>query len=284
MPARACSTTGSRRAWTRRPSRPSWWRHRIPTVPTVRRKRARGPCTRRSPPSPTPSTTRWAFAWTRCRFRPHGCSRPSRPGVHARRRENLRRGRPTGGGEVNAMLRLPTFEVTQPSDLGEALEHLAVEGARPLGGGTDLLPNLKHRLGVPARLVSLARLDELRGIREEDGCVVIGAGTTLAEVADDPRVRAHAPALAAAAGRVASPLIRNMATLGGNVNLDTRCRYVNQTAFWRSAIGGCLKSEGQVCHVVPKGRNCVAAMSSDCVPVLVALGGEIVQRSAGADP
>jgi 4-hydroxybenzoyl-CoA reductase subunit beta len=74
---------------------------------------------------------------------------------------------------------------------------------------------------------------------------------------------------------VASPLIRNMGTLGGNVNLDTRCRYVNQTEFWRSAIGGCLKSEGDVCHVVPGGRNCVAAMSSDCVPVLIGLDAQV---------
>ena len=85
------------------------------------------------------------------------------------------------------------------------------------------------------------------------------------------------PSLAQAAGLVASPLIRNMGTLGGNLNLDTRCRYVNQTQFWRGAIGGgCLKSEGNVCHVVPGGRNCVAAMSSDCVPVLISLERAIV--------
>jgi 4-hydroxybenzoyl-CoA reductase beta subunit len=99
----------------------------------------------------------------------------------------------------------------------------------------------------------------------------------LTELSEHADVVAHAPSLANAAGRVASPLIRNMGTLGGNVNLDTRCRYVNQTEFWRIAIGGgCIKSEGDVCHVVPGGRKCVAAMSSDCAPVLISLDAEIV--------
>jgi 4-hydroxybenzoyl-CoA reductase beta subunit len=105
----------------------------------------------------------------------------------------------------------------------------------------------------------------------------IGAGATLTQVAEHPEVQALFPSLAQSAGLVASPVIRNMATIGGNVNLDTRCRYVNQTEFWRGSIGGgCLKSEGDVCHVVPKGRNCVAAMSSDNVPVLISLDATIV--------
>lgn len=176
------------------------------------------------------------------------------------------------------MLRLPVFDVVTPTTIDEAVVALAQPGARVLAGGTDLLPNLKHVLDTPSRLVSLAQVEGLRHVRVEDGVLAIGAGMTLSEVAASVDVGRHAPSLADAAGRVASPLIRNMATLGGNVNLDTRCRYVNQTKFWRSAIGGCLKSEGDVCHVVPKGRNCVAAMSSDCVPVLISLGGSVVLR------
>lgn len=174
------------------------------------------------------------------------------------------------------MLRLPTFDVVTPTSVDEAVAALAVPGARVLAGGTDLLPNLKHVLETPARLVSLAAVGELQGVRVQDDALVIGAGMTLTDVSVHPDVVRHAPSLADAAGRVASPLIRNMATLGGNVNLDVRCRYVNQTQFWRSAIGGCLKSEGDVCHVVPKGRNCVAAMSSDSVPVLISLDGSVV--------
>ena len=176
------------------------------------------------------------------------------------------------------MLRLPQFGVVMPENVAGVVEALrANPGARILAGGTDLLPNLKHWLDQPPMLVSLAQVRELRSIALEPGVLRIGAGMTLREISEHPEVASRLPSLAHAAGIVASPLIRNMGTLGGNVNLDTRCRYVNQSQFWREAIGGgCLKSEGNVCHVVPGGRNCVAAMSSDCVPVLISLGATIV--------
>ncbi len=176
------------------------------------------------------------------------------------------------------MLRLPRFGVQTPETLEDAVAALAQPGARLVAGGTDILPNLKHRLDDPPTLVSLTRVRDLREIREDDGHLVIGAGVTLTEISEHPRVRERFGSLAYAAGVIASPLIRNMGTLGGNVNLDTRCRYVNQTHFWRSAIGGCLKAKGDVCHVVPKGRICVAAMSSDLVPVLGSLGATLVNQ------
>lgn len=183
------------------------------------------------------------------------------------------------------MLRLPMFDVVAPTTLEDVLDAMTVPGARLIAGGTDLLPNLKHRLDEPPVLVSLAAVESLRSIAVDDDnrALVIGTGVTLSALAEHPLVREHAPSLAAAAGLVASPTIRNMATLGGNIHLDTRCRYVNQTLFWRSAIGGCLKSEGDVCHVVPGGKNCVAAMSSDCVPVLISLGASGVLLSGGGD-
>ena len=141
---------------------------------------------------------------------------------------------------------------------------------RPLAGGTDLLPNLKHRLGAPTVLVQLSRLP-LRDVEVRAGALCIGAGAVLADLAEHPLVRAHAPSLARAAGLVAGPTLRNLGTLGGNLHLDTRCRYVNQTPLWREALGGCLKSHGDRCHVVPGGQTCVAALSSDCAPALVAL-------------
>jgi 4-hydroxybenzoyl-CoA reductase beta subunit len=173
------------------------------------------------------------------------------------------------------MLRLPRFGVEAPRTVDEVVAALQRPGARLVAGGTDILPNLKHRLHDPPLLVSLAAVQELRAVRRDGDVLRIGAGLTLTDVAEHPEIVAAFPSLAHAAGLIASPLIRNMGTLGGNVNLDTRCRYVNQTAFWRTAIGGCLKSEGNVCHVVPGGRNCVAAMSSDCVPVLISLGASI---------
>jgi 4-hydroxybenzoyl-CoA reductase subunit beta len=178
------------------------------------------------------------------------------------------------------MLRLPQFEVESPDTVEGVVNALQRRpGARLIAGGTDILPNLKHFLDTPPALISLARVTALRGVARDDaaGVLRIGASVTLAGVSEHPEVRALFPSLADAAGSVATPLIRNMGTLGGNVNLDTRCRYVNQSEFWRASIGGgCLKSEGNVCHVVPKGRNCVAAMSSDNVPVLIGLGASIV--------
>jgi 4-hydroxybenzoyl-CoA reductase subunit beta len=175
------------------------------------------------------------------------------------------------------MLRLPHFDVVSPETVEGAVMALARPGARLLAGGTDLLPNLKHRLDHPHVLVNLSRVRGLDhvSIDRHAGVLRIGAGMKLSALSEHPEVTSRFPSLARAAGIVASPLLRNMGTIGGNVHLDTRCRYVNQTEFWRGAIGGCLKSGGDVCHVVPGGQSCVAAMSSDCVPVLTTLEARI---------
>lgn len=173
------------------------------------------------------------------------------------------------------MLRLPKFEVATPRSLGEAIALLTEVGPNALviAGGTDLLPNLKHELAAPELVVSLGALAELRGIQvESDGTLVLGAMTTLAEVAESQAVRARAPALAQAASLVAGPQLRSMGTLGGNVLLDTRCQWINQSHFWRSALGFCLKKDGTKCHVVEGGRKCVAAASNDTAPALMTLG------------
>ncbi len=183
------------------------------------------------------------------------------------------------------MLRLPEFDMVLPDTLEQAVLALARPGARIVAGGTDIVPNLKHRLDTPAVLVSLARIPGLETVTRDEtmGMLRIGAGIRLTQLADHTDVARLFPSLGHPASVVASPLIRNMGTLGGNVNLDTRCRYVNQTEFWRGAIGGCLKAEGDVCHVVPGGRNCVAAMSSDCAPVLISLDAHIVLVSRDAE-
>ncbi len=175
------------------------------------------------------------------------------------------------------MLRLPRFELRQPESLTDAVRLLAdLPGAMLLAGGTDLLPNLKHELFAPQVVVSLGRVGELRGIRREpDGTLVIGAMTTLVEVAESASVRAQAPALAQAASLVAGPQLRRRGTLGGNVLLDTRCQYYNQTYFWRQALGFCLKKDGTLCHVVAGGSRCVAAASADTAPALMTLGARL---------
>lgn len=172
------------------------------------------------------------------------------------------------------MLRLPAFRYHRPDTIAQAVGLLAEYGdqAMPVAGGTDLIPNMKHRLFEPAHLVALGGIAALRGVEVRDGELSLGAGETLSSVAADPLVRQHVPALAEAAGHVAGPQLRNRGTLGGNLCLDTRCTYYNQTSFWRHALGYCLKKEGTVCHVTRVGRKCVAAHSADTPPVLMTVG------------
>jgi len=171
------------------------------------------------------------------------------------------------------MLPLPRCEVSFPTTLDEALTLLARPGARVVAGGTDLLPNLKRGVGRPSALVSLARVRGLDTIEQSGAELRIGARVTLADLARSSRVPS---AIAAAAALIASPQIRNVATVGGNLCLDTRCVYVNQTELWREALGHCIKADGTECHVVPSGRRCVAASSADLPPVLMALGAWVV--------
>jgi 4-hydroxybenzoyl-CoA reductase subunit beta len=171
------------------------------------------------------------------------------------------------------MLRLPEFQVHQPVTLEDAVRlHTTLPDARYLAGGTDLLPNLKHELDRPQHLIALGGVSGLVGVEEIDGGALrVGALTPLQDVADSAIVRARVPALAEAAGLVAGPQHRRMGTLGGNVMLDTRCLYYNQTFEWRTALGFCLKRDGDWCHVIDSPKRCVAAQSSDTVPVLVAV-------------
>lgn len=177
------------------------------------------------------------------------------------------------------MLRLPRFRYEAPDSLDGVLALLEQGGgrARLLAGGTDLLPNLKHGIAEADVVVSLARLPGLDAVHERpDGSLELGARLTLEHLASHPLVRRRHPALAEAAGLVAGPHHRRMGTLGGNVCLDTRCVYVNQTHFWRQALGYCLKKDGTACHVVKGGRRCVAAASNDTAPVLTCLGASLV--------
>ncbi|HET7321349.1 MAG TPA: FAD binding domain-containing protein, partial [Longimicrobiaceae bacterium] len=127
--------------------------------------------------------------------------------------------------------------------------------------------------------------DEGQRVEGEDGAVVfsIGATETLTDVSRHPLVRKLYPSLAAAAGQVAGPQIRNQGTLGGNLCLDTRCTYYNQTEFWRNSLGYCLKKDGDVCHVTKVGKKCVAAHSADTPPVLITLGATVVLASADGE-
>jgi 4-hydroxybenzoyl-CoA reductase subunit beta len=164
------------------------------------------------------------------------------------------------------MLRMDGFTYQAASSAEEAV-HLwhSHEEAAYIAGGTDLLPNIKHRIEKPRVLIGLGKAIP-RGWSVENGEVVIGAGTTLTELSACTEL----PAVATAAGLVAGPQLRNMGTLGGNVMLDTRCLFLNQSAHWRQSLGHCLKAEGTWCHVVGGPKTCVATQSSDTVPALMA--------------
>ena len=174
------------------------------------------------------------------------------------------------------MLPFPDFDYAAPRQLSEAITWMCTPGARLVAGGTDLLPSLKHRLLAPSLLVSLNRITELREVSTlSDGSLALGAGLSLRDVSRLPVIQRDYPGLAAACRTVATPTIQGMATLGGNVMLDTRCLYYNQPQGWREALGGCLKCEGTVCHVAPKGKGCYAAHSADTVPSLWLLGAAV---------
>src|SRR5579883_2192806 len=175
------------------------------------------------------------------------------------------------------MLRLPPFRYLAPRTLAQAVRLLAQEGERamPVAGGTDLYPNMKRRQFTPPVLIGLRGIEELKHIEgsPEQG-MRIGAGVTLATVADHPALQQCYPALATAAASVSTPQLRNMGTLGGNLLLDTRCNYYNQTEFWRQSIGYCMKKDGDVCLVAPGSPRCWAISSADTAPVLVSLGAQ----------
>jgi 4-hydroxybenzoyl-CoA reductase subunit beta len=182
------------------------------------------------------------------------------------------------------MLRLHPYEYHRPERLTGALALLEEHGedSMPIAGGTDLVPNMKHGLFTPGHLVSLNRVEELGGIRaQRDGSLRLGATETLDAVSRDSRILADWPMLADACSRISGPQLRRAGTIGGNVCLDTRCTYYNQTRFWRESLGFCLKKDGDLCHVVPGGTRCVAAHSADGATALCALGAEL--EIAGAD-
>ena len=174
------------------------------------------------------------------------------------------------------MERLPVFALRRPTSLDEAIACLAGNpGARVIAGGTDLVPNLRDGLGAPPVLVDLATVAGLDALVVEGSGVRIGAGVTLARLAADPDLARALPAVAQAAAAIAAPGHRSVASVGGNLCVDTRCVYYNQSEWWRRSNDYCLKHGGETCHVAPQGRRCHAAFSGDVAPALIALDASV---------
>ena len=185
------------------------------------------------------------------------------------------------------MMPLPQFEIHSPADLGEALGLLAAhgDGAKILAGGTDLIVAMKHGLNKPRHVVWLGKVAGMTGITDlPDGSVRFGAMCTLDEISRSPLVKKRLPKLAEAANYIASPQIRNRATLGGNLCINTRCFYYDHSEFWRGSLCGCLKlgvdggGMKQVCQAGPGLGVCTAVFFSDMAPALIALGASVEIR------
>jgi 4-hydroxybenzoyl-CoA reductase subunit beta len=179
------------------------------------------------------------------------------------------------------MMRLPPFRFYSPASISEAAKILADEGpeARLLAGGTALLPNMKRGQQKPKTLVSLRRIESLRQFSNGSG-LTLGAGLTLTNIVENETIREHYSGLWQAASQVASPQLRNMGTIGGNICLDTRCNFYDQSEDWRKAINYCLKKDGEICWVVTKSKTCRAVSSTDTAPALISLGARVRLVSA----
>jgi len=174
------------------------------------------------------------------------------------------------------MMRLPPFRFRAPRTVDDAVAWLAESPAETmlLAGGTDLIPNMKRRQQTPRTLVALRGIESLKTIRHAEG-LTIGAGVTLTRIVRDERLRAACPGLWQAAAQVATPHLRNMGTLGGNLCLDTRCTYYDQSQEWRRAIDFCMKKDGRTCWVATSSPRCLAVSSTDTAPMLLALGARV---------
>jgi 4-hydroxybenzoyl-CoA reductase subunit beta len=174
-------------------------------------------------------------------------------------------------------VRLPKFEYRRPASVQEAASILLDQpSARVLAGGTDLLVNMKHRVETPSEIVSLKGLTDLNYVRQTDGIAKIGALTPLKRVYNDPFVAEKLPALAIAASSVGSYHHQTMGTIGGNLCQQTRCKYFNQSKWWRSARPLCFKAGGVQCHVANKENVCYSTYCGDVAPALLVLNAEVV--------
>src|SRR5215467_14417553 len=192
------------------------------------------------------------------------------PLSRGRQRSSFRNG-------IRLMDALPEFALVRARTLDDVIRARANHPASSLrGGGTDLVVNIRRGIVAPPLLIDVNRVAELRAIRADARSLEIGAAVTLAELAAHPQVIAHYPVVAEAAACIAGPTHRNMGTVGGNLCLDTRCLYYNQSEWWRAANEHCLKTTGAVCHVAPKSRGvCFATFSGDLAPALLTLGAEV---------
>ncbi|NND55385.1 MAG: hypothetical protein HKN56_10510 [Gammaproteobacteria bacterium] len=184
---------------------------------------------------------------------------------------------------------LPEHTLHKPTSLSDCLQQLSDLGAgeqerhdqvQLVAGGTDVIFNMRLKFFQPDHLISLRRLHELQQVEElPDGGLRIGTACRLVDLADDARIQQRFPALRQAIDAVASVHIRNMGTLGGNICLETRCWYTNNSDDWREGRAGCFKTDCEHCHVIPSSEQCHAINNADTPPALIALGATLTIQS-----
>ena len=180
-------------------------------------------------------------------------------------------------------MRLPDFQYVEPKSIEEVCAFLKehVRESKLIAGGTDLLPSMKQRIFKPKYVVNLSVLPNLDRIEfDEKTGLRIGALVKLRSLETDAMIRERYPMIGQAAEAVGSVQLRQMGTVGGNLSLDTRCYYYNQSDFWRKCRPVCIKMGGETCNAVGGGKKCFAVFSGDLAPALVALGAKIVLRTA----
>jgi 4-hydroxybenzoyl-CoA reductase subunit beta len=180
-------------------------------------------------------------------------------------------------------MRLPDFQYVEPKSIEEACAFLKehAQESKLIAGGTDLLPSMKQRIFKPKYVVNLGVLPNLDRIEfDEKAGLRLGGLVKLRSLETDAMIRKHYPMIGQAAEAVGSVQLRQMGTVGGNLSLDTRCYYYNQSDFWRKCRPVCIKMGGETCNAVGGGKKCFAVFSGDLAPALVALGAKIVLRTA----
>ncbi len=181
-------------------------------------------------------------------------------------------------------MRLPKFDYFEPKDINEAVSILQNEpAARILAGGTDLLVNMKHRVECPPVVVNIKRLADLNYIRQDNGDIRIGALTPLKEIYMTAPVKDNLPGLAQAASAVGSYHHQVMGTFGGNICQQNRCKFFNQSQWWRRSRPTCFKAGGEICHVVNKKEICYSTYCGDLAPALLALNAAIRVAGSGGE-
>lgn len=180
-------------------------------------------------------------------------------------------------------MRLPKFVYLLPGSIAEAVAMLQDRpAAKILAGGTDLLVNMKHRVEVPPVLVNIKSISDLDYIHRDNGAVRIGALTPLKRISRAPFIAEKLPALARAASLVGSFHHQTMGTIAGNICQQNRCKYYNQSQWWRSARPTCYKVGGEICHVVNKKETCYSSYCGDSAPALLVLNARVVLQGGGS--